>query len=59
MLHIADVNDLEQIEGAIAEAQSDTERPTLIVTKTHIGFGSPEQGHHERPMAKHSALRMF
>jgi transketolase len=43
VLHISDVNDLQQIEGAIAEAQSDTERPTLIVTKTHIGFGSPKQ----------------
>ncbi|MEP6496048.1 MAG: transketolase, partial [bacterium] len=43
VLHIADVNDLEQIEGAIAEAHSDPERPTLIITKTHIGFGSPKQ----------------
>ena len=43
VLHISDVNDLDQIEGAIAEAQSDTERPTLIVTRTHIGYGSPRQ----------------
>ncbi len=43
VLHISDVNDLQQIEGAVAEAQADTERPTLIVTKTHIGFGSPRQ----------------
>ncbi len=43
VLHIHDVNDLDQIEAAIAEAQSDTERPTLIVTRTHIGFGSPRQ----------------
>ncbi|HTE44875.1 MAG TPA: transketolase [Gemmatimonadaceae bacterium] len=43
VLHIADVNDLQQIERAIAEAQADTERPTLVVTKTHIGFGSPRQ----------------
>jgi transketolase len=43
VLHIADVNDLDAIEGAIAEAQSDAERPTLIVTKTHIGYGSPKQ----------------
>ena len=43
VLHISDVNDLDQIEGALAEAQSDTERPTLIVTRTHIGYGSPRQ----------------
>src|SRR3569832_1445717 len=43
VLHISDVNDQDQIEGAIAEAQADTERPTLIVTRTHIGFGSPNK----------------
>jgi len=43
VLHISDVNDLDQIEGAIAEAQSDGERPTLVVTRTHIGYGSPRQ----------------
>jgi transketolase len=43
VLHISDVNDLDQIQAAIGEAQSDTERPTLIVTKTHIGYGSPRQ----------------
>jgi transketolase len=43
VLHVSDVNDLDQIESAIAEAQADTERPTLIVTKTHIGYGSPRQ----------------
>ena len=30
VLHIDDVNDLDEIDGAIAEAQSDTERPTLV-----------------------------
>jgi transketolase len=43
VLHISDVNDLDQIEAAIGEAQSDTGRPTLIVTKSHIGYGSPKQ----------------
>jgi len=43
VLHISDVNNLDQIEGAIAEAQAESERPTLVVTRTHIGFGSPKQ----------------
>ena len=43
VLHISDVNDLDQIQAAIGEAQSDTERPTLVITKTHIGYGSPRQ----------------
>src|SRR5436853_1276101 len=43
VLHISDVNDIVQIEGVIAEAQADTERPTMIVTRTHIGYGSPNK----------------
>ncbi len=43
VLHIADVNDLAAIDRAIAEAKADTERPTLVVTKSHIGFGSPNR----------------
>ncbi len=43
VLHIADVNDLDAIEGAIAEAKNDPERPTLIITRSHIGYGSPRQ----------------
>ena len=43
VLHIEDVNDLDSIEAALAEAQADRERPTLVVTRTHIGFGSPKQ----------------
>ena len=43
VLHIADVNDLDAIEGAIAEAKNDPDRPTLIITRSHIGYGSPRQ----------------
>src|SRR5436305_1672222 len=59
VLHISDVNDLDQIEAAIGEAQSDTERPTLIVTKTHIGYGSPKQDSekaHGEPLGKENIL---
>ncbi len=40
--HIEDGNDIEAIEKAIANAQKD-ERPSIIVTKTHIGYGSPNK----------------
>ncbi|HEY9225788.1 MAG TPA: transketolase [Gemmatimonadaceae bacterium] len=43
VLHIDDVNDLDQIERAITLAKADTERPTMVITKTHIGWGSPKQ----------------
>ncbi len=40
--HISDVNDLSQIVNAVAVGQKDP-RPTLIITKTHIGYGSPNK----------------
>ena len=43
VLHIADVNDLDAIDAVIAEAKADTTRPTIVVTRTHIGFGSPKK----------------
>jgi transketolase len=43
VLHIEDVNDLDAIDQAIADAKADTARPTLVITRTHIGFDSPKQ----------------
>jgi transketolase len=43
VLHVDDVNDLDQIEKAIADAQAERHKPTLVITKTHIGYGSPRQ----------------
>ena len=42
VLRIDDVEDLASIDAVIADATSD-ERPTLVVTRTHIGIGSPLQ----------------
>ena len=41
--HIADVNDLAAIDAAVAAARAETTRPSLIVTRTHIGYGSPNR----------------
>lgn len=41
---VADGNDLEAIEKAIAEAQKVTDKPSIIAVKTIIGFGLPKQG---------------
>ena len=43
VLHLADVNDLDAIDAVVKEAKADTSRPTLVVTRTHIGFGSPKK----------------
>ncbi len=42
VLHIADVNDLAAIDAAIEAGKKDP-RPTLIITRTHIGYGSPNK----------------
>lgn len=38
-----DGHDHDQIEAAIKEAQAETGKPSLIICKTHIGFGSPNK----------------
>jgi len=43
VLHLTDVNDQAAIDRVIAEAKADTQRPTMICTKTIIGFGSPNR----------------
>ena len=43
VLRVADGNDLDAIARAIEEAQADTERPSLIMVKTVIGYGSPHK----------------
>src|SRR3954470_20590617 len=43
VLHIDDVNDLAQIDRAVTAAKAEKTRPTLVVTRTHIGFGSPNK----------------
>ncbi len=40
---MADGNDLAAIEEAIREAQTDTDHPSLIIVRNHIGYGSPQQ----------------
>lgn len=40
---VDDGNDLQAIEKAIAAAKEETERPSLILVRTHIGYGSPHK----------------
>ena len=41
---VADGNDLDAIEKAIANAKAETERPSIIAVRTVIGYGSPKAG---------------
>ncbi len=38
-----DGHDRDAVENAIQKAQAETERPSLIICRTHIGFGSPNK----------------
>jgi transketolase len=40
---VADGNDLAAIQAALENAQAETTRPSLIMVRTHIGFGSPHK----------------
>lgn len=42
-IHISDGNDVDAINAALDAARADTTRPSLILVRTHIGYGSPEQ----------------
>ncbi|MFL5560900.1 MAG: transketolase [Gemmatimonadaceae bacterium] len=43
VLHLADINDLTAIDAVIAAAKKVTDRPTMVVMRTHIGYGSPNR----------------
>src|SRR5439155_16715093 len=40
---VADGNDLSAIDAALRAARGETERPSLILMRTHLGYGSPNK----------------
>ncbi len=41
--NLPDGNDLEAVERALRAAQAERERPSLIIARTHIAYGSPNK----------------
>jgi transketolase len=41
--HVTDGNDLDAIDHAIRHAQAAADRPSLIILRTHIAYGSPNK----------------
>ena len=41
--HVGDVNDLAALNRAIDAAKAERSRPSLIVVRSHIGYGSPHK----------------
>ncbi len=54
VLKVTDGNDVDAIDAALEQAKADDPRPSLIVCRTHIGYGLPtrqdtEKAHGEPP----------
>ncbi len=43
VLRVESSEDVDAMQAAIEEAKADTMHPSLIIVRTHIGFGSPKQ----------------
>jgi transketolase len=43
VLWVEDGNDLEALDGAITAAKAETRRPSLVIVRTHIAYGSPNK----------------
>lgn len=54
--HVDDVNDLNAVETAVKNAQAVKDKPSIIVTTTHIAYGSPNKhdtsGAHGSPLGE-------
>jgi transketolase len=52
--NVGDVNDLDALRAAIAAAQEVTDRPSMIIVRSHIGYPSPHKtdtaGAHGSPL---------
>ncbi|HET8912913.1 MAG TPA: transketolase [Ktedonobacteraceae bacterium] len=54
--HVEDANDLTALNTAIDAAKAETEKPSLIIVRSHIAFGSPNKhdtaGAHGSPLGE-------
>ncbi len=54
VVRVGDANDLEMLERAFATFHDTTDRPTLVIVDSHIGYGSPHKqdtsGAHGEPL---------
>ena len=44
VIKVKDANDIKALDRAIKKAKAETEKPSLIIVKSEIGYGSPLQG---------------
>ena len=57
---VTDGNNLEALHGALVSARATADRPSIIMVRTHIGFGSPHKQDtfeaHGSPLGEEEAL---
>jgi transketolase len=59
-LRVDDGNDIGKLTEALHQAQKITDKPSLILTRTHIGFGSPKQdtaSAHGEPLGEEALIQ--
>jgi transketolase len=57
---VDDGNDVQALDAALAAARAETQRPTLILVRTHLGFGSPKQDNfkaHGSPLGENDVAK--
>jgi transketolase len=56
VLRVGDANDLSMLERAFTTARKTTDRPTMIIVDSHIGYGAPSKqdtsGAHGEPLGE-------
>ena len=60
VIKVSDGNDLDSIAKAVANAQAEKEKPSLIMVQTSIGYGSPKEGSpsaHGEPLGKEALAK--
>ena len=43
VVYVADANDLDALRGAFRAFQQTADRPTLVIVRSHIGYGAPNK----------------
>ncbi|MDH4045028.1 MAG: transketolase [Gemmatimonadota bacterium] len=43
VVRVEDGNDLDALDAALGAARAEVERPSLVIVRSHIGFGSPNK----------------
>ncbi len=57
VIHVADANDLAALRRAYQEFQNTGDRPTMIIVRSHIGYGAPTSKTPRKPTASRWARK--